>query len=99
MINSMTPEERANPDLIDSGRRKRIAKGAGKDITEMNAFMKQFGQMRDMMKGMNKMGMFGKIIPIKMLPRLAGFYDLIQHILVKHIKFRDTPPIQLNALL
>ena len=68
MINSMTPEERANPDLIDSGRRKRIAKGAGKDITEMNAFMKQFGQMRDMMKGMNKMGMFGKKPPLN-LPR------------------------------
>ncbi|HZI52386.1 MAG TPA: signal recognition particle protein, partial [Chitinophagaceae bacterium] len=63
MINSMTPEERANPDLIDSSRRRRIAKGAGKDITEMNAFMKQFGQMRDMMKGMNKMGMFGKMMP------------------------------------
>src|SRR6187431_358006 len=64
MINSMTPAERADPDLIDQSRRKRIAKGAGKDINEMNAFMKQFGQMRDMMKGMNKMGMFGKKPPI-----------------------------------
>jgi len=68
MINSMTPEERANPDLIDSSRRRRIAKGAGKDISEMNAFMKQFDQMRDMMKGMNKMGMFGKRPPLN-LPR------------------------------
>ena len=68
MINSMTPEERANPDLIDQSRRKRIAKGAGKDISEMNAFMKQFGQMRDMMKGMNKMGMFGKKPPINLPP-------------------------------
>jgi signal recognition particle subunit SRP54 len=68
MINSMTPEERANPDLIDQSRRKRIAKGAGKDISEMNAFMKQFGQMRDMMKGMNKMGMFGKRPPINLPP-------------------------------
>lgn len=63
MINSMTPEERSNPDLIDGNRRKRIAKGAGKDISEVNAFMKQFEQMRDMMKGMNKMGMFGKMMP------------------------------------
>jgi signal recognition particle subunit SRP54 len=63
MINSMTPAERADPDLIDGGRRKRIAKGAGKDISEVNAFMKQFEQMRDMMKGMNKMGMFGKMMP------------------------------------
>jgi signal recognition particle subunit SRP54 len=63
MINSMTPAERNNPDLIDGNRRKRIAKGAGKDISEVNAFMKQFEQMRDMMKGMNKMNMFGKMMP------------------------------------
>ena len=63
MINSMTPVERSNPDLIDSNRKKRIAKGSGKDITEVNAFMKQFEQMRDMMKNMNKMGALGKMIP------------------------------------
>ena len=59
IINSMTPRERANPDLIDGSRRKRIAKGAGKDISEVNAFMKQFEQMREMMKMMNKMPMGG----------------------------------------
>jgi signal recognition particle subunit SRP54 len=63
MINSMTPDERNNPDLINGSRRKRIATGSGKDISEVNAFMKQFEQMRDMMKGMNKMGMFGKMMP------------------------------------
>ena len=63
MINSMTPQERADPDLIDSSRKKRIAKGAGKDMTELNNFMKQFDQMRDMMKNMNKMGAFGKMMP------------------------------------
>ena len=63
MINSMTAAERADPDLLDGSRRKRIAKGAGKDISEVNAFMKQFEQMRDMMKGMNKAGMFGKMMP------------------------------------
>src|SRR5215475_5308695 len=63
MINSMTPAERSNPDLIDGNRRKRIAKGAGKDISEVNAFMKQFEDMRDMMKNMNKMNMFGKMMP------------------------------------
>ena len=68
MINSMTPAERADPDLIDGNRRKRIAKGAGKEISDVNAFMKQFEQMRDMMKGMNKMGMFGKKPPLN-LPR------------------------------
>ncbi len=55
MINSMTPYERNNPDSIDANRRKRIAKGAGKDISEVNAFMKQFDQMRQMMGQMNKM--------------------------------------------
>ena len=59
MINSMTPDERANPDLIDGSRRKRIAKGSGKDINEVNAFMKQFEQMKEMMKMMNKMPMGG----------------------------------------
>ena len=65
MINSMTKAEREDPDLIDMSRKKRIAKGAGKDISEVNAFMKQFEQMRDMMKGMNKAGMFGggKMMP------------------------------------
>lgn len=63
MINSMTPDERADPDLIDMNRKKRIAKGSGKDITDVNNFMKQFEQMRGMMKNMNKMNMFGKSMP------------------------------------
>lgn len=42
--------------MIDQRRRLRIAKGSGKDIAEVNAFMKQFDQMKDMMKMMNKMG-------------------------------------------
>ncbi len=63
MINSMTPYERANPDSIDQSRRKRIAAGSGKDITEVNAFMKQFDQMKQMMKTMSKMpmGMGGRL--------------------------------------
>jgi signal recognition particle subunit SRP54 len=60
MISSMTPQERSNPDIIDMSRRKRIAKGAGKDIAEVNAFMKQFEQMKQMMKMMNKMPLAGK---------------------------------------
>lgn len=63
MINSMTPEERADPDLIDGSRKKRIARGSGKDIQDVNNFMKQFDQMRQMMKNMNKMGAFGKMMP------------------------------------
>jgi signal recognition particle subunit SRP54 len=61
MIGSMTPFERANPDIIDQSRRKRIAKGSGKDIADVNAFMKQFEQMKQMMKTMNKMPMGGRM--------------------------------------
>lgn len=61
IINSMTPYERANPDVIDQSRRKRIANGSGKDISEINAFIKQFDQMKDMMKMMNKMPLGGKM--------------------------------------
>jgi signal recognition particle subunit SRP54 len=55
IIRSMTPFERANPDVIDVSRRRRLALGAGKDISEVNAFLKQFEQMKAMMKQMNKM--------------------------------------------
>lgn len=61
MINSMTPFERANPDVIDQKRRKRIARGSGKELDEVNAFMKQFEQMKQMMKMMNKMPMGGRM--------------------------------------
>ncbi len=57
IIHSMTPQERANPDLINPSRKQRIAKGSGKELSEVNAFMKQFEQMREMMKMMNKMPM------------------------------------------
>ncbi len=57
MINSMTMEERRNPDLINPSRKNRIAKGSGKDINELNQFIKQFEQMKGMMKMMNKMPM------------------------------------------
>lgn len=63
MIDSMTPGERANPDIINPSRRKRIAAGAGKDIAEMNAFMKQFEQMKGMMKQMNKFKGMGMGMP------------------------------------
>lgn len=63
MIDSMTPAERANPEIINPSRRQRIAKGSGKDISEMNAFMKQFEQMKGMMKQMNKFKGMGGGMP------------------------------------
>lgn len=59
IIQSMTPEERSNPDLISPTRKTRIAKGSGKNINEINAFLKQFEQMKKMMSMMNKMPMGG----------------------------------------
>ena len=67
IIRSMTPKERQNPDIIDGRRRKRIADGSGRNITEVNNLMKQFEDMRKMMKQMNKMGgakaAMGKLMP------------------------------------
>jgi signal recognition particle subunit SRP54 len=52
IIHSMTPEERRNPSIINSSRKKRIAKGSGSSITEVNQLLKQFNQMAKMMKMM-----------------------------------------------
>lgn len=57
MINAMTLEERRNPDLISPSRKERISKGSGRDLNELNQFLKQFEQMKGMMKMMNKMPM------------------------------------------
>jgi len=54
IINSMTIEERSNPEIMSGSRRKRIAKGAGRSIQEVNQLLKQFTMMKNMMKKMNK---------------------------------------------
>ncbi|MBP3237568.1 MAG: signal recognition particle protein [Lachnospiraceae bacterium] len=74
IIHSMTKAERAKPDLINPSRKRRIADGAGVDISEVNRLMKQFEQMRKMMKQMGgmmkgKKGKFGK----NKLPFNIGF--------------------------
>lgn len=51
-IQSMTPKERKNPNLLNASRKKRIANGAGMDISELNAFLGQFETMKKMMKGL-----------------------------------------------
>jgi len=63
IISSMTPVERANPDVIDLSRKKRIASGCGRDMNEVNQFFKQFEQMKQMMKGMANM---------PSMPRMGG---------------------------
>ncbi|HXR80042.1 MAG TPA: hypothetical protein VN763_03945, partial [Saprospiraceae bacterium] len=54
IIQSMTPDERANPELLNMTRKTRIAKGCGRDLNEVNMFIKQFDQMRKMMHMLSK---------------------------------------------
>ena len=67
MINSMTPQERRRPDLIDGKRRKRIARGSGATVQEVNQLLRQFGDMRRMMKAMK-----GGDAMRKLAARLSG---------------------------
>lgn len=55
IIRSMTPQERKNPDIINGSRKKRIATGSGTDLPQVNQLLKQFDDMRKMMRTMNKM--------------------------------------------
>jgi signal recognition particle subunit SRP54 len=62
IILSMTPAERTNPDLLNGKRKLRIANGSGNSIQEVNAFIKQFDEMKKMMKSMQKMSSAGRMI-------------------------------------
>ena len=68
MIYSMTPQERANPDILTPFRKNRIAKGSGLDISEVNRIVKQFEQTRKMMKQMPGMMKRGK--------KRGGFFNM-----------------------
>ncbi|GAB3170219.1 signal recognition particle protein [Telluribacter humicola] len=61
IIQSMTKKERENPDLIDGSRKKRIATGSGTSIQQVNNLLKQFDEMRRMMRKMNTMQAAGKV--------------------------------------
>ncbi|HBQ36802.1 MAG TPA: signal recognition particle protein [Rhodobacteraceae bacterium] len=61
LIQSMTKRERANPKLLQASRKKRIARGAGMEVSELNKLMKMHRQMSDMMKKMGKMGKGGML--------------------------------------
>jgi len=61
LIQSMTKKERANPQILQASRKKRIARGAGLEVSELNKLMKMHRQMSDMMKKMGKMGKKGML--------------------------------------
>ena len=77
IINSMTPKERTNPEILNQSRRMRIAKGSGTNIQEVNRLLKQFDQMRKMMKvvsGMNSSKMMQMAAAMKnMKGGMPGF--------------------------
>jgi signal recognition particle subunit SRP54 len=66
IIHSMTPHERAKPDIIKATRKRRIAAGAGVQVQEVNRLLNEFGQMQDMMKKMRGGGL------MKMMKKLGG---------------------------
>jgi signal recognition particle subunit SRP54 len=73
IINSMTPEERSNPDAIRGSRKRRIAAGSGTQVQDVNRLLKQFDQMQKVMKRMGKGGLQRMLRDVKgRLPGLPG---------------------------
>lgn len=70
MIQSMTPEERENPRLLDGSRRKRIARGSGRSVQELNKLLKQFEQTSKMMKMMGNKKNMAKMM--QNMPKMPG---------------------------
>ncbi len=68
MICSMTREEKQKPDIINGSRRLRIAKGSGTTVQDVNGLIKQFGEMKKMMKSINKMAKSGRPLTAENLP-------------------------------
>jgi len=62
MINSMTKQEKMTPDIINGSRRQRIAKGSGTKVQEVNLLLKQFGEMKKMMRSVSKLSQSGRKI-------------------------------------
>jgi signal recognition particle subunit SRP54 len=74
IYDSMNKKEKKNPDLLDGGRRRRIARGAGVQLNDVSQFIKQFEMSRDMMKAVGGMGISGKMKLMRnmMTGNLAG---------------------------
>ena len=70
IISSMTRAERTDPSLLNGPRRKRIAKGSGTTVSEVNAMVKQFGEMQKLMKQLGPMARAGKLPRLPGMPRL-----------------------------
>jgi len=73
MIDSMTKAERRDPDIIDIGRRRRIATGSGVEPHEIKQFINQFDQVRTIMRQMAKMSIFERIKMVTGLGKMGAF--------------------------
>ena len=73
IIDSMTPQERVNPDIIDIGRRRRIAAGSGSDPADVNKLLKEFSNMSGMMQQMAGMGNVQKMRQLKQMSESGMF--------------------------
>lgn len=73
MIDSMTKEEKRNPDVIDQARRRRIATGSGVEPSEVKKFLDQFGQVRSLMRKMASMSLWERIKTMSSMSKMGAF--------------------------
>ena len=73
MIDSMTKKERVNPDIIDQSRKRRIAEGSGVEPKEITQFLKQFDQVRTLMKQMASMSLWQRMKMVTGLGKAGAF--------------------------
>ena len=90
IINSMTPQERQNSDVIDRGRRHRIAKGSGVQAADVNKLLKDFSAMGKMMQGMSNMGLRDRMKTVKGLAD-GGFMNPGAELLEKKMRSQRGP--------
>src|SRR5690606_34982362 len=72
IISSMTPQERARPEVIKASRRQRIAAGSGTSVQDVNRLLKQFGEAQKMMKKVKKMSKSGRMPNLPGMPGGGG---------------------------
>jgi len=77
IIDSMTREERSDQKILNANRRRRIARGSGTTVAEVNQLIKQYTEMRQMMRQLSGSGLFGGSgLKGKMMRRIAGMPDM-----------------------
>jgi len=72
IISSMTRAERGDPTIINGSRRRRIAAGSGTTVSDVNALIKQFGEMKKLMKQMGALAKSGRLPRLPGMPRMPG---------------------------